>query len=107
MNPVGVSVLLIGETVQLNCSSFAVPVSNIIWLKDESVLDLSDQSITVIASVQEQVTFSELTISNLGFINTGSYSCMAVNELVSKQYSNSTLSQIIVNSKYTVYLMLI
>ena len=93
--------------MQLNCSSFAVPVSNITWLKDESVLDLSDQSITVVASVQEQVTFSELTISNLDFINTGSYSCMAVNELVSKQYSNSTLSQIIVNSKYTVYLMLI
>ena len=96
VNPINVSVMLLGERIQLNCSSFAIPVSNITWFKDGSLL--SDTLVNT--SVQQnQVTVSQLTITNLTFIDAGSYHCMAVNDLVSEQRTNSTQSQLVVNSK--------
>lgn len=94
------AVLVIGDSVQLNCSSFAVPLPNITWLMNGSVLDLS-MSVQVSSTIEGQFnTFSELTLSQLSFNNTGSYSCMATNELASVQSSTSSSALIIVNSKY-------
>lgn len=94
------AVLIIGDSVQLNCSSFAVPLSNITWLMNGSVLDYSSMTVQVSSTIEGQSnTFSELTLSQLSFNDTGSYSCMATNELASVQSSISSSAVVIVNSK--------
>lgn len=75
-------------------------MSNITWFKNGIDLDFSDVSVTISTRVEEEfMTFSELTVTNMTFADTGSYFCMAVNNLVSVQSTNSTSAEIIVNSE--------
>ena len=99
VNPIARSIQLIGESIELNCSSFAVPPANITWLKDGRLLDVSDSSVEVSSSIEDSITLSQLSLNNLGFADTGLYSCKATNDLVSEQSTNSTDAEIIVNSE--------
>ena len=92
-------VQLIGENVTILCSAYAVPAPNITWLKNRVPIDLNIQAVTAVYSTESHVTNSQLTILSLNFSDTGEYSCMASNNLVSVQTTNSSVATLTVNSK--------
>lgn len=96
-------VQLIGENVTLLCSAYAVPAPNITWLKNRVLIDLNLQAITTVFNTKGHVTNSQLTILSLNFSDTGEYSCMASNNLVSIQTTNSSIATLTVNSKTRKY----
>ena len=90
------TVQLVGDSVTLSCSAYAVPAPSIVWLKDGLPLP---SSAIVTSSVVGTTTSSSLFLSLLQFSDTALYSCNASNELVSKQSTTSASALLTVNGK--------
>jgi len=73
----------LGDGFTFECAARGIPVPNIVWLKDESLLlndfyDTSNLEITYSDPFNSQVT-STLTISEVSFGYRGTYTCLATN----------------------------
>ena len=68
----------------LNCSAMSLPIPEIVWIKDGTIVDEgSDNRIDInqmLVMLSTDEVLSTLTIANLSLSDDGSYSCNASND---------------------------
>lgn len=91
---------IVGERSQLVCEASGSPIPNIEWLIDDQLV-ANTSRISVLSSVSGLVRTSNVTITDLNFMDTGNYTCRASNNLAVLQSHVSQPALLTVNRKLT------
>ena len=105
MGPESVNVSIVTENITLNCTVIGVPIPNITWTHNDSVLDSDDMfgDEILIDTFEEDLgtRLSVLTIVSAQPNNTGNYSCNATSPV---EFYESVMSEVVTVLVQGVYL---
>jgi hypothetical protein len=84
---------LVGDNVTMSCSAYGIPVPSITWLKDG--VPITDPS--SVTSISGRISSTRLLLASLNFSDVAGYSCIASNNLVSLQTTNSSTATLTIH----------
>ena len=80
--------IVLGSNITLTCTSSGSPPDTFIWIKDYFLLLPQSNDITTVTYTNTMAVFSSsYTISNIGIIDNGIYTCIVINPIGSDYYS--------------------
>ena len=79
--------IVLGSNITLTCTSSGSPPDTFSWIKDGFLVPQSNDITTVTYTNTTAVFSSSYTISNIGIIDNGIYTCTVTNPIGSDNYS--------------------
>ena len=79
--------IVLGSNITLTCTSSGSPPDTFSWIKDGFLVPQSNDITTVTYTNTTAVFSSSYTISNIGIIDNGIYTCTVANPIGSDNYS--------------------
>ena len=96
MGPESVNVSIVTENIRLNCTVIGVPIPDITWIRNGSVLNYDDMfSDEIFIDIFDEILgtrLSVLTIVSAQPNNTGSYACNATSPV---EFYESVMSEVV------------